>query len=292
MNRKIIIKVAIIIAVILVATIIGDSMYTVETNEYALVKQLGRVIDQKSEPGLYFKIPFVQGVTIVDTSEQMYDLASSDVITSDKKTMIADCYATWRVKDPLKYYQTLKAAQSTAESRLDVVVYNAMKNVISATKQEDIITGKDGSLDQAIMAQINDLEEYGLEVTDVEMKLLDLPEANKISVYGRMISERNVISAQYTAEGKQQATEIENRVDSTVRVMLSDAQTKAASLEAEGNAEYYRILAEAYNGSAEAREFYQYVLGLNSLKEALSNGGTIVIDENSPMYDILMDVNG
>ena len=292
MNRKSIIKIAIMVIVIL-TTIVGcSSIYTLETNEYALVKQLGRIVDEKSEPGLYFKIPFVQAITTIDTSEQLYDLAKSDVITSDKKTMIADCYATWKVTDPLKFYQTLKASESTAENRLDIVVYNAMKNVISSTTQDDVISGKDGSLDLAIMAQIEGMDAYGIEVIEVEMKLLDLPEANKTSVYDRMISERNVISAQYTAEGNQEATEINNAVDSTVRIMISEAKTQAALLEAEGNAEYYRILAEAYNSSDEAREFYQYIIGLNALREALANGGTIVIDQNSPLYEVIMNMNG
>lgn len=290
MNKKFIAKIAILVIVILATFTACTSMYTLKTNETALVRQFGRIVDQKSEPGLYFKIPFVQSTTIVDTSEQMYDLAKSDVITSDKKTMIADCYTTWRVIDPLKFYQTLKASENTAESRLDVAVYNAMKNVISSTKQDDIISGKDGSLDLAIMAEIEDMQAYGIEVMEVEMKLLDLPEDNKNAVYERMISERNVISAQYTAEGNQEATEINNSVDSRVRIMLSDAKTEAAKLEAEGNAEYYRILADAYNSSDSAREFYQYIIGINSLRESLANGGTIVIDENSPLYEII--VNG
>ena len=290
MNKKLIAKIAILVVVVFATITVSASMYTLETNETALVRQFGRIVDQKSEPGLYFKLPFVQSIMRVDTSEQMYDLAKSDVITSDKKTMIADCYTTWRVTDPLKFYQTLKASENTAESRLDVVVYNAMKNVISSTKQDDVIGGKDGSLDLAIMAQIEDMQAYGIEVMEVEMKLLDLPEDNKNSVYERMISERNVISAQYTAEGNQEATEIINSVDSRVRIMLSDAKTEAAKMEAEGNAEYYRILADAYNSSNAAQEFYQYIIGINSLRESLANGGTIVIDENSPLYEII--VNG
>lgn len=290
MNKKFIAKIAILVIVLLATITVVTSMYTLEPNETALVRQFGRIVDQKSEPGLYLKIPFVQSITRVDTSEQMYDLAKSDVITSDKKTMIADCYTTWRVVEPLKFYQTLKASENTAESRLDVNVYNAMKNVISSTKQDGVISGKDGSLDLAIMAQIEDMQAYGIEVMEVEMKLLDLPEDNKNSVYERMISERNVISAQYTAEGNQEATEIINSVDSRVRIMLSDAKTEAAKLEAEGNAEYYRILAEAYNSSDSAREFYQYIIGINSLRESLTNGGTIVIDKDSPLYEII--VNG
>lgn len=292
MDKKLILKIAVCVIAILAIMIVGSSMYIVEPNEYALVKQFGRVVDQEATPGLYFKIPLIQSVTYIDTSEQLYDLAESDVITSDKKTMIADCYSTWKVTDPMKYYQTLSAVTATAESRIDVGVYNSMKNVISSTKQDDVISGKDGSLDLAIMAQIDGMDAYGITITEVEMKQLDLPTDNKNSVYLRMISERNVISAQYTAEGNQEAREITNAVESTVKVMLSDAKTEAAMLEAEGDAEYYRILAEAYNSSDSARAFYQYIIGINSLRKSLENGGTIVIDQTSPLYEVLMNLNG
>lgn len=242
MDKKISLKIAVRVIAIFAIIIIASSMYIVGPNQYALVKQFGRIVDQEATPGLYFKIPMLQSVSYISTAEQLYDLAESDVITSDKKTMIADCYSTWRVTNPMKFYQTLSASTSTAESRIDIGVYNSMKNVISSTKQDDVISGKDGSLDQAIMSQINGMDTYGISIIEVEMKLLDLPEDNKNSVYQRMISERNVISAQYTAEGNQQATEINNQVDSTVRVMLSDAKTQAALLEAEGDAEYFRIL--------------------------------------------------
>jgi len=290
--KKVGMKIAIRVIAILALIIVASSVYTLKPNEYALVKQFGRVVDQKSEQGIYFKVPLFQSVTTINTGERLYDLAESDVITSDKKTMIADCYSTWRVTEPLKFHQTLASSTSTAESRIDVSVYNAMKNVISSTKQDDVISGKDGSLDQAIMTQVDGMDTYGVTVTEVEMKLLDLPEDNKNSVYQRMISERNVISAQYAAEGNQEAQEINNGVDSKVRIMLSEAKTQASLLEAEGDAEYFRILAEAYNSSDQAREFYQFIIGLNSLKEALSNGGTIVIDENSPLYDVIMNSNG
>lgn len=291
MKSKLILKIAILVVALVAVITVCSSVYTLEPNEYGLVKQFGRVVDQKDEPGLYFKTPFFQSVTKISTAERLYDLAESDVITSDKKTMIADCYSTWKVTDPLKYYQTLAGVTSTAESRIDVAVYNSMKNIISSTKQDDVISGKDGSLDNAIMGQVDGMDAYGIVVMEVEMKLLDLPEDNKASVYQRMISERNVISAQYTAEGTQEAKKITNEVDSKVRIMLSEAKTEAAMLEAEGDAEYYRILAEAYNGSESAREFYQYIIGINSLREALVNGGTIVIDENSPLYEVIMNMN-
>lgn len=282
---KIVIRLIAILAIFLVS----NMMYVLEPNESALVKQFGRVVSEQSSPGVYFKVPFIQTVTYTNMAEHLYDLEASDVITSDKKTMIADCYAIWRVTDPLKFYQSLASSSKTAESRIDVAVYNAMKNVISSTPQTEVINGKDGSLNATILENVNGIDSYGINVNDVEVKLLDLPEDNKQSVYDRMISERNVISARYTAEGQQQAKEITNDVESTVRVMLSDANTRAAELEAEGDAEYYQILAEAYNSSEDARSFYEFIIGLNALKNSLVEGGTIVIDENNPLYSVIQN---
>ena len=282
---KIVIRLIAILAIFLVS----NMMYVLEPNESALVKQFGRVVSEQSSPGVYFKVPFIQTVTYTNMAEHLYDLEASDVITSDKKTMIADCYAIWRVTDPLKFYQSLASSSKTAESRIDVAVYNSMKNVISSTPQTEVINGKDGSLNATILENVNGIDSYGINVNDVEVKLLDLPEDNKQSVYDRMISERNVISARYTAEGQQQAKEITNDVECTVRVMLSDANTRAAELEAEGDAEYYKILAEAYNGSEDARSFYEFIIGLNALKNSLVEGGTIVIDENNPLYSVIQN---
>lgn len=282
-------KIAIRLVAILAIFLVSNMFYVLEPNESALVKQFGRVVSEQSSPGVYFKAPFIQTVTYTNMAEHLYDLEASDVITSDKKTMIADCYAIWRVTDPLKFYQSLASSSKTAESRIDVAVYNSMKNVISSTPQTEVINGKDGSLNATILENVNGIDSYGINVNDVEVKLLDLPEDNKQSVYDRMISERNVISARYTAEGQQQAKEITNDVESTVRVMLSDANTRAAELEAEGDAEYYQILAEAYNSSEDARSFYEFIIGLNALKNSLAEGGTIVIDENNPLYSVIQN---
>lgn len=282
-------KIAIRLVAILAIFLVSNMFYVLEPNESALVKQFGRVVSEQSSPGVYFKAPFIQTVTYTNMAEHLYDLEASDVITSDKKTMIADCYAIWRVTDPLKFYQSLASSAKTAESRIDVAVYNSMKNVISSTPQTEVINGKDGSLNATILENVNGIDSYGINVNDVEVKLLDLPEDNKQSVYDRMISERNVISARYTAEGQQQAKEITNDVESTVRVMLSDANTRAAELEAEGDAEYYQILAEAYNSSEDARSFYEFIIGLNALKNSLTEGGTIVIDENNPLYSVIQN---
>lgn len=279
-------KIAIRIAMLVAIFLLSKSYYVLKPNQSGLVKQFGKVVSCQSEPGIYFKIPMVQNVKYIGTEDKLYDMEESDVITSDKKSMIVDSYCIWRISNPLQYYKTLTSI-ATAESRINVAVYNSTKNCISSTPQTDVIKGKDGTLSATILDKIDGMDAYGIDIRDVEIKSLDLPEENKASVYERMISERNIISAQYTAEGQQQAKEITNRVESQVRVLLSEAQTEAAMLVAEGEAEYYELLAEAYNSSADAREFYQFIIGLNSLRESLQEGGTIVIDQNSPIYEIL-----
>lgn len=281
-------KIVAVAASLTFVILFGSSTYTLKENESGLIKQFGKVVETKQEAGIYFKRPFIQSIMKLPKEEQLYDLASSDVITSDKKSMIADCYVIWQIKDPLKYYQTLKST-SNAESRIDILVYNSMKNVISSTKQDEVIQGKDGTLSIKIMEDLsekNSAEQYGISINSVEMKRLDLPSDNKDAVYSRMISERNKIAAQYTAEGESEAQQIHNDVDYQVRVILSNAQKESKSIIAEGEAEYMKIIQDAYN-SSERNEFYQFLRGLEATKASLSEGTMVIIDDDYKIIDNL-----
>lgn len=281
-------KIVAAVVTVILAILCLSSTYTLKENEFGLIKEFGKVVETKADAGLYFKKPFIQSVMKLPKEEQLYDLASSDVITSDKKSMIADCYVIWRIEDPLKYYQTLKST-SNAESRIDVLVYNSMKNVISSTKQDEVIQGKDGTLSIKIMDNLsgkNSAEQYGISINSVEMKLLDLPSDNKDAVYSRMISERNKIAAQYTAEGESQAQQIRNDVDYQVRVILSNAEKDAKSIIAEGEAEYMKIIQAAYN-SPERKDFYQFLRGLDATKASLTEGTMVIIDDEYKIIDNL-----
>lgn len=280
-------KIVAFVVIVIFAVVFFSSTYTLKENEFGLIKQFGKVVQTKQEAGLYFKKPFIQSVMNLPKDEQLYDLASSDVITSDKKSMIADCYVVWQITDPLKYYQTLKSI-SNAESRIDILVYNSMKNVISSTTQDEVIRGKDGTLSAKVMESLigNSVEQYGISINLVEMKLLDLPEDNKDAVYSRMISERNKIAAQYTAEGESEAQQIRNDVDYQVRVVLSNAQKEAKTIIAEGEAEYMKIIQAAYN-SPDRNEFYQFLRGLEATKASLSEGTMVIIDDDYKIIDNL-----
>ena len=280
-------KIVAVVITVVFAVIFLSSTYTLKENEFGLIKQFGKVVETKQDAGLYFKKPFIQSVMNLPKDEQLYDLASSDVITSDKKSMIADCYVVWQIIDPLKYYQTLKST-SNAESRIDILVYNSMKNVISSTTQDEVIRGNDGTLSAIVMESLsgNSIEQYGISINLVEMKLLDLPEDNKGAVYSRMISERNKIAAQYTAEGESEAQQIRNDVDYQVRIVLSNAQKEAKTIIAEGEAEYMKIIQDAYN-SPDRKEFYQFLRGLEATKTSLSEGTMIIIDDEYKIIDNL-----
>ncbi len=283
---KIIVAAAIILLLLVAYSFVGYN----RVNYNVLIMQFGEVVDIKTEPGIFFKIPFIQNTNSIYVGERLYDVPASEVITSDKKNMIANCYVTWQVTSPKVYYQTL-SSESVAQGRIDVVVYNAMKNVISSITQDEVISGKDGSLGDKILSKIS-MDQYGITITANEIKVLDLPNANKSAVYERMISERQVIAAEYRANGERDAQNIRSATDAEVRKIISDAQVIAANTEAEGESEYFRILAEAYGASEERQDFYNFIIGLEAIEKSFANGGTITIDENSPLYDVLINNQG
>jgi membrane protease subunit HflC len=282
------IKKAFLMIVLLALLIVGSSGIVITyENEYSLIRQFGKVDHVVDHAGISFKLPFIQSVDKLPNQTLLYDLPASDVITSDKKTMICDSYILWRISDPLKFAQTLNSSVSNAENRLDTIIYNSTKNVISSIPQDDVISGRDGELSAAIIENIGgSLDQYGIELLSFETKQLDLPSDNKAAVYERMISERDNIAATYTAEGNSEAQMIRNSTDMEVTVMLSEAEKEAEILVAEGEAEYMKILADAYNDPSKT-EFYSFVRSLDALKASLKGDNkTVFLTPDSPIAQI------
>lgn len=271
--------------------VLGASMTVAEQNEYQLVRQFGKVDRVIDEAGIYFRIPFVESVDSLPKETLLYDMTPSDVITKDKKTMICDSYVLWRISDPLKFAQTLNSSLSNAEGRLNTTVYNATKNVISSMNQDEVISGRIGALSDNVMKNIGDnMEQYGIELLSFETKQLDLPNDNKEAVYERMISERENIAATYTAEGNSEGKVIKNTTDKEIAIQISDAKKQAEILEAEGEAEYMRILSAAY-ANEERTEFYSFVRSLDALKESMKGESkTIILGEDSPIAKAFTNV--
>ena len=262
-------------------------MVVTYANEYAVVKQCGKIVSVRENPGLSMKAPFVQHVEKIEKEVLLYDLAVSDVMTKDKKSMIADCFVLWEINDPIKYTQTLSAQKGNAEYRINTIVYNSLKNVISSLSQEEVISGRDGELAASIKNNIGDtLNQYGITLLAVETKSLDLPDENKAAVYERMISERNNIAATYKAEGEEEAKEISNNTKAEITIMQSEADAQAEEIVATGEAEYRRILSDAYNDEEKA-DFYLFLRSLDAAKVTMKGENkTLIIDESSPLVDI------
>ena len=236
--KRMIGKILAMVIAILILGVAAGSFYTVPMKQYVAVRQFGRIVDIKDSPGLKFKIPFIQSIQRISAATILYDIPASDVITKDKKSMIADNYVLWRVTDPTSYIRTLDAVELRAEERIEAAVYNAIKNVISSMNQDEVIEARGERLTQLITEEANsDIDDYGIEIIQSEIKSLDLPDDNKESVYERMISERQNIAATYRAEGAAEAQKIRNEADREVSIMKAEARRQAAVTEAEGEAD-------------------------------------------------------
>ena len=280
-------KIGILIGVSAVVIAVGASVTVTQQNEYKLIRQFGKVDRVISSSGISFKIPFIESTQSLPKETLLYDLAASDVITKDKKTMISDSYVLWKISDPLKFAQTLNSSVESGESRINTAVYNATKNVISSMSQDQVITSRDGELSDMVMEAIGtNMDQYGIELLKFETKQLDLPDDNKEAVYERMISERDNIAATYKAEGNSEAKVIRNKTDKEVAIQISDAKKQAEILEAEGEQEYMKILAQAYE-EEDRSEFYSFVRSLEALKTSMKGEDkTVILSADSPIAQI------
>ena len=389
-------RTAVIILVLAAVFLLAETASVITyPNEYKVIKTMGKISRVTTEPGFSLRIPLVQSETTISKSRQLYDIAPTEIYTSDKKKMEVDAYIIWRVTDPIKFTQTLNSSKASAESKISAMVYGALKATVSSTSQEELIASRDAALDMTveedtlsdveiqditsedlqenaqaedgtqpaenqpagsasaadgtqpaenqpagnqpaadgtqpagsapaadgtqpqdtaeqpqetpdgmkvidentrvislsskILEQLDkdyDPEQYGIEIQMVKIKKLDLPDENKDAVYNRMITERKNIAAAYKAQGESEAQKIRNMTDRETEVMLSEANAKAARLEAEGEAEYMKILSDAYNDPDKA-EYYLFVRQLDAAKKSLKNGNTtLFLDSDSPLASI------
>lgn len=323
-KKKFPLSTILVVVIILLVIAFNSFAYITYENEYSVIKQFGKIVQVNDTAGLRFKTPVVQDANYISKAIRMYDLNPSEVITSDKKTMIIDAYVLWKVTDARAFTQSLNASDYTAQSRLDVIVFNAIKTTVSSMTQDEVIASRNGSRDiEIVEADLSDVElqnfeldeekteevrtiaiseklldcigtqcdQYGIKVTDIEIKMLDLPNENKSAVYERMITERKNIATAYKAQGQSEAQKIRNTTDKQVAVMISEAEASAEKTIAEGEAEYMKILADAYNDPDKA-DFYLYTLQLDALKESLDGkkDNLLIIDSNSPFANIFNGV--
>jgi membrane protease subunit HflC len=271
--------------------VLSLTFYSVRENEYACTVRFSKIISTVDTAGLHMKIPFIDTVRIFPNRPCSMTSPRPRCFTSDKQNMTVDSFCAVEHQRPA-FVLPVVGSITVAEERLDAVTYNALKDVMGTLAQSDIINMEDAAARNQIYSNITGLvqnlaKNYGIHIIDVKIKRFDLPSANEQAVYSRMISERNQMAEKYTADGEYEASIIRNNVDKQVNILLSHAKAKAAALEAEGEAEYMRRLAEAYN-TEDKQNFYRFMQALEALKPSLGGSEkTVILGADSELAKIL-----
>lgn len=271
-------------AIALVVAVWNLALFTVPQWMQAMVVQLGEPVRVVQEPGLYWKIPFIQQVTYFDRRLLDYDAASKDILTVDKQQLSVDNYSRWRIADPLQFYRTVRDERG-AQSRLDDIVYSDLRETLGRHTLRDIVSDKRDQLMADVTARSAEKAKvYGIEIVDVRIKRADLPEKNEQTVFGRMRSERERQAKKFRAEGDEEARKIRSESDKQVQILLADATQQAEVIRGEGDANATRIFAEAYGRDP---DFYAFQRTLEAYRSALASGTTVILSPKSEFFRFL-----
>lgn len=266
------------------------NLFVVKESEYKIIRQFGEVVRIESEPGLKFKIPFIQSVTTLPKFQMTYDVSEAEINTKDKKRMLIDNYAVWRIVDPKKMITNARTVEN-AETRMEEFIYSVVRSELGKLNYDEIINDEKssrGSLNDRITAKVNELitkDHYGIVVTDVRMKRTDLPEENEQSVFTRMISERESKAQEYLSKGDAEKKRIEAETDREVKELIAKAQADAEEIRAEGEAEAAKVYNKSYSKDP---EFYSLYRTLQSYKKTINGETVIVLPSDSPYASLLM----
>jgi membrane protease subunit HflC len=260
------------------------ALFTVPQWMQAMVVQLGEPVRVVREPGLYWKIPFIQQVTYFDRRLLDYDASSKDILTIDKQQLSVDNYSRWRIADPLQFYRTVRDERG-AQSRLDDIVYSDLRETLGRHTLRDIVSDKRDQLMADVTARSAEKAKvYGIEVVDVRIKRADLPEKNEQTVFGRMRSERERQAKKFRAEGDEEARKIRSESDKQVQILLADATQQGQVIRGEGDANATRIFADAYGRDP---DFYAFQRTLEAYRTALASGTTLILSPKSEFFRFL-----
>lgn len=290
MNPKKYISLAVTLTVVFaIAVILIANVYIVKESEYVVVRQFGEVVKFEREPGLNIKVPFIQSVTRLPKNQMTYEISEEEINTQDKKRIIIDNYAVWRITDP-KLLISNAGTIEKVESRMEEFIYSVIRTELGQIKYKDIISdenSKRGSINDQVTERVNELlsnDKYGIEVVDVRIRRIDLPVENEQSVFTNMVSERESIAQQYLSEGDAEKRRMEAQTDREVQEMLATANKDAALIQAEGEAEAAKI----YNTSfSKDPDFYSLYRTLESYKKTVGEETVIILPSTSPYAKIL-----
>ena len=259
----------VLVVLIVAALVVGyGTIFTVYQTQQALVVRLGEPVRVVPEPGLHFKLPFVDSIVAIDKRILDLENPAQEVIASDQKRLVVDAFARYRITNPLRFYQTLGTI-SGANSQLIILLNSALRRVLGEATFTDVVRDKRDELMERIQQQIDrETDVYGINVVDVRIRRADLPDQNSQAVYQRMQTERQREAAEFRAQGNERAQEIRSKADREVTVMIAEATSKSEQIRGEGDATRNKIFADAFNKDPDFFAFYRsmqaYEAGLKS----------------------------
>ncbi|MBM6617498.1 protease modulator HflC [Bacillus suaedaesalsae] len=275
--------------ILLLFIMLITNLFIVREGEYKVVRQFGEVVRIDSTPGLSYKIPFVQSVETLPKYQMVYDVEKEEINTKDKKRMIIDNYAVWKIEDPKKMISNARSVVN-AETKMGEFIFSVIRAELGQLDYDEIINDEKssrGSLNDRVTERVNELLDnanYGIVVTDVRMKRTDLPTENEESVYTRMISERESTAQQYLSMGDAEKNRMIAKTDKEVTELLAKAKADAEGIKAEGEGQAARIYNDAFSRD---KEFYDLYRTLESYKKTIDGETVIVIPSDSPYAKIL-----
>ncbi|MGH7167157.1 MAG: protease modulator HflC [Nitrospiraceae bacterium] len=274
-----------LLAIVMLLFILGVSpLFVVDITQTAIVVQLGKPVRNVTEPGLKVKVPFIQEVTYFDKRLLDYDSSAQDVITQDKKTILIDNFAKWRITDPLKVYQAFQT-QRAALQRLHDIIYSELRVELGRHDLSEIVSKTRSDIMKVVTKRANDkASAYGLEIQDVRIKRADLPEQNEKAVFARMQAERERQAKQYRAEGAEEAQKIRSEAEKDREIILAEAYKTSEQIRGEGDAKAFKIYAGAYRQDP---KFFEFTRSMEAYKKTFNGKSTIVMSPDSEFFKFL-----
>jgi membrane protease subunit HflC len=282
--------VAALVVLLAVLVAIYSGLFSVRQTEQALVVRLGDPVRVVTEPGLHMKMPFVDSVISIDNRILDLENPSQEVIASDQKRLVVDAFARYRIKDALRFYQSVGSIQA-ANIQLTTLLNSALRRVLGEVTFTHVVRDERAALMVRIRDQLDrEASIYGISVVDVRIRRADLPEQNSQAVYQRMQTERQREAAEFRAEGGQRAQEIRSRADRDATVIIADANQQAEQTRGEGDGERNRIFAEAYGKDP---TFFSFYRSMNAYEAALkSNDTRFLLRPESEFFRFFRDPSG
>jgi membrane protease subunit HflC len=275
---------AFIIGLALVIALASMSMFTVHITQSAVLLELQKPKEIITEPGLYFKIPFIQKIRYFSKQLLDNDSPPAEVITRDKKNLLIDNFSLWRITDPLKFLETVRSVNG-ARARLDDIVYSELRVEIGTHDLHAAVTESRETIMAKITKEANvKAAEYGIELADVRIKRIDLPPEIANSIFNRMRTERERIAKEYRSEGNEESTKIRATTDKEKTILIAEAYKQEQTVRGKGDAKAIKIYADALQKDP---KFYAFIRSMEAYKTSLKNDTTILMTEDSDFLKFL-----